>query len=120
MLYGQRDYWPDGSYITTEWFVVAWVPIIPPCSKRISYTKDSDYAKYDASEGFYVYETLGVDRRQALFIYLWLTCVVGPFIILGLFQDALIKKFGDEDLVGALCSDLLELPSCSRISCDVG
>src|SRR5271155_5790405 len=33
MVYGQRDYWPDGSYITSEWFVLAWVARI--ASRRV-------------------------------------------------------------------------------------
>jgi hypothetical protein len=35
-----------------------------------------------------VYETTGVDYRQASFVYLWLACVIGPFIIWDVFQDA--------------------------------
>jgi hypothetical protein len=62
MLYGERDYWPDGSHITTEWFVLAWLPIIPLYSKRISYTRGG-YARYDARGGFYVHETMGVDPK---------------------------------------------------------
>jgi hypothetical protein len=82
--------------------VVAWVPIIPLCSKRISDIRTNDFAKYDASGGFYLYETMGVDHRQALFVYLWFACVFGPFIIWGSFQDAL-SKLGIDDLAAALC-----------------
>jgi hypothetical protein len=102
MVVGERDYWPDGSYVTTEWFVLAWLPIIPLSSKRISYTRNSDYATYDTSGGFYVYETMGVDRKQALFVYVWLASVFGPFIVWGVFQDALAKMLGDEDLAAGL------------------
>jgi hypothetical protein len=102
MLYGQRDYWPDGSYITTEWFVMLWVPIIPLCSKRISDIKTNDFAKYDASGGFYVYETMGVDYKQAQFVYLWFACLFGPSIICAGFEDSL-KKLGMDDLAAALC-----------------
>jgi hypothetical protein len=101
MLYGQRDYWPDGSYITTEWFVMLWVPIIPLCSKRISDIKTNDFAKYDASRGFYVYETMGVDYTQAQFVYLWLACVFAPVIIWAGFEDTL-KKHGMDDLAAAV------------------
>ncbi len=31
--YGERDYWPDGSFVTTEWFVIAWIPLLPTGSK---------------------------------------------------------------------------------------
>jgi hypothetical protein len=102
-VYGERDYWPDGSYVTTEWFVIAWMPIIPLYSKRISYTQNSDYAKYDAREGFYIYETTGVHLRQAIFVYLWLASVVGPLVVLLKFLDALTKLFGDEDRAAGVC-----------------
>src|SRR5882724_2920451 len=88
MVYGERDYWPDGSYVTTEWFVIAWMPIIPLYSKRISYAQNSDYAKYDEREGFYIYGTTGVDRRQATFVYLWLALVAGPLVVFFTFHDA--------------------------------
>jgi len=102
MVYGHRLYWPDGSYITTECFVVAWVPIIPLCSKRISEIKTNDFAKYDASGGFYLYETMGVDYRQAQFVYLWFACLFGPSIIWAGFEGTL-KKLGLDDLAEALC-----------------
>jgi hypothetical protein len=99
MTYGQRDFWPDGSFVTTEWFVLAWVPLIPICSKRVSYTRGSDYATYDANGGFYVYETMAIDRRQALFTYVWLVCVLGPIIVC----TTLFSDLGDEDRAAAVC-----------------
>ena|ERR1700722_13394667 len=97
MAYGQRDYWPDGSFVTTEWFVLAYVPIIPICSKRISYTRNSDYATYDRSGGYFVYETTAVDRKQAVYVYLWLASVIAPLLIWSTFQTPLAKILGDED-----------------------
>jgi hypothetical protein len=32
---GQRDFWPDGSYVTTEWIVVLFLPLIPLRSVRV-------------------------------------------------------------------------------------
>ena len=119
MVYGERDYWPDGSFVTTEWFVLAWLPIIPLCSKRISYTQNSDYAKYDAREGFYVYETTGVDRRQALFVYLWLASLVAPFVILGTFLEAVARIVGDEERAAGLCLTFAAVAFVFP-SCDVG
>jgi hypothetical protein len=34
-LVGRRDFWPDGSYVTTEWIVAMFVPLIPLRSLRI-------------------------------------------------------------------------------------
>jgi hypothetical protein len=95
-VYGERDYWPDGSFVTTEWFFIAWIPLIPICSKRISYTHNSDYAVFDP-DGYYVYETMGVNRRQVIYTYLWIASVVAPIALWGTFQEALTTRFGDED-----------------------
>jgi hypothetical protein len=109
MVYGERDYWPDGSFVTTEWFVLAWVPIFPLCSKRISYKPDNPYARFDAAGGFYVYETLGVDRLQSFFVYLWFLCVIGPLVIWANFQDALSRMVGDENWAAGLCLAFMAL-----------
>jgi hypothetical protein len=34
-LYGKSDPRDDGSYVTTEWFTVFFVPILPVCSYRV-------------------------------------------------------------------------------------
>jgi hypothetical protein len=102
MVYGDRDYWPDGSFITTEWFVVAFVPISPIISKRISYTRNSDYATYDRS-GYYIYELLPLNRKQVVSTYGWFVSVFAPLILWGAYQDLLVKKVGDEDWAAGLC-----------------
>ena len=101
MTYGEREYWPDGSFVTTEWFVLGWIPIIPLGSKRIAYTRNSDYATYDASGGYWVFETMGVNRKQALFVYLWFVSILGPIVVWGTFQNPLAKLFRDEDRAAA-------------------
>src|SRR5882672_2971567 len=101
MVYGERDYWPDGSFVTTEWFVIAFVPLVPVISKRIGYTRSSDYATYDAS-GYWVYNTLPLDRRQVLFTYAWFASFVAPIILSANFQDSLAKIFGNEDKAAGL------------------
>lgn len=102
MVYGERDYWPDGSFVTTEWFAVAWVPIIPIIGKRISYTQNTDYAVFDPS-GYYVYETLPLNRKQVLCTYGWFAGVVAPLVVWGYFQDSLARALGSDDQGAALC-----------------
>ena len=101
MMYGERDYWPDGSFVTTEWFVMAYVPIVPIISRRISYTQNSDYATYDHG-GFYVYEILPLDRKQVLCTYGWFVSFVAPFVVWGTYQDVLAKQLGDAELAAGL------------------
>lgn len=103
MVYGERDYWPDGSFITTEWFVLGYVPLIPICSKRISYRSDNPHAPFDADGGFYVYKMLGVDRRQALYVYLWLVGVVAPLVVWSCFENVLIALAGSKDRSAFTC-----------------
>jgi hypothetical protein len=101
-IYGERDYWPDGSFVTTEWAVLAWVPIFPTFSKRIAYTNESNpFATYDAS-GYFIYETTAPNLRQVLSVYGWFASLIAIAIGFGQFQDYLARKVGDEDLAAAL------------------
>lgn len=47
--YGQRDFRPDGTYLTTEWFAVLFFPVIPLRSLRMKYTGEKMYAIYEVS-----------------------------------------------------------------------
>jgi Na+/melibiose symporter-like transporter len=96
MVYGERDYWPDGSFVTTEWFVVAYLPIAPIISKRISYTRNSDYATYNSS-GYWVYQILPNNRKQVLSIYLWFASLLALFFGWIYFQTAIEMWIGDAD-----------------------
>jgi hypothetical protein len=102
MVYGERDYWPDGSFVTTEWFVAAYVPVFPIISKRISYTRNSDHSVYD-NNGYFVCELLPLDRRQVASVYAWFAAVLGPVIVWGMYQDELTRLLGNEDWAAGLC-----------------
>ena len=102
-IYGERDYWPDGSYVTTEWVVMAWVPISPVLIKRIAYTNEGrPYAIRDAS-GYYVCETTSPNRNQVVSVYGWFASMIGIFVGFSRFQDAVTRIVGDEDRAAALC-----------------
>ena len=34
-VYGKRDFWTDGSFVTTKWITFLWVPLIPLRSLRV-------------------------------------------------------------------------------------
>jgi hypothetical protein len=38
-IYGKDDEAPDGSYVTTKWFVILFLPIVPLGSYRVSESK---------------------------------------------------------------------------------
>jgi len=34
-IYGERDFLPDGSFVTTKWVIFLWIPILPLSSMRV-------------------------------------------------------------------------------------
>jgi hypothetical protein len=40
--YGKRDFRSDGSWLTTKWFVIFWIPIFPIRSLRIAWAFDEN------------------------------------------------------------------------------
>src|SRR5579872_6412107 len=79
-LYGARDFRPDGSYITTEWFVVAYVPIVPLKSMRIRPGAGGKYYGLYNSSTYYILEKTGIDGRQILFIYAWFAAFIAAVV----------------------------------------
>jgi hypothetical protein len=106
--YGERDHWPDGSFVTTEWFVVAYLPISPSVSMRVSYTRSSPYARYDR-EGYYIHETLPANRKQVVGTYLWFASVIATIVLWAEFQNDLEKYVGDADNAAGLWLLLLAI-----------
>jgi hypothetical protein len=96
MAYGERDHWPDGSFITTEWFVFAYLPVSPSVSMRISYTRNSPFAKYD-SAGYYIYETLPANRKQVFSTYLWFVSIIATVVLMANYQNVLTPVIGVAD-----------------------
>ena len=74
-LYGERDYLPDGSYITTKWIVFMWVPLIPIRSLRVKW-KGMDTTGGGVSEitteEYIVYSTQRPSLKQVLSVYMFL------------------------------------------------
>ena len=67
--YGCKDVGPDGSYVTTEWFVLWYVPLIPLRSYRVLPTKNSTNLLVYQSQKYLVGK-IPLDRRQVLNGYL--------------------------------------------------
>jgi hypothetical protein len=101
-FYGEREYEPDGSFVTTEWFTLAYLPIFPITSKRMCAYPKGDLSTYDAS-GYFVHEILPLNLNQVVAVYGWFAAIFAPIIVWGTFQDALTKMVGDEDLAAGLC-----------------
>lgn len=75
--YGTR-WLPDGTYITTKWFVFVYVPIIPLGSVRVLEASDP-YGSSAASGQKLSVQEVPLDWRMVLRSYAW---VVGAAIVL--------------------------------------
>ena len=87
MFCGCDDIRPDGSYITTEWIVFAWIPIIPVNSFRVI-----DGAKHGIPIIYYrreygVIEKLPIQDRQVAKVYLTILAFIVVFALLYLWAE---------------------------------
>lgn len=113
---GQRDFRSDGSYITTEWIILAYLPIAPLRSHRLirNPSQDRNLLVY-MSHGYVMVETLPVDKRQLLSVYgyflLYLVWIILTIRLMVAFQS---HWPGHEQLLVVagvlLCGSLLLLP----------
>jgi hypothetical protein len=68
---GKRDFLLDGTYITTAWLTVCWIPVAPLESYRISSRGLSS---------FLIHEVLPLNRKQVAFTYSYAILYVGCFV----------------------------------------
>lgn len=109
MTYGQRDYWPDGSFITTQWIVMAWVPIAPLSSMRLTRSNEGKPFARRNSEGYYIYEETAPNTKQVVSVYCWLASVIGIFVAFTKGQGYVERILGDAGSVVMLLILLIVL-----------
>jgi len=89
----------------------------PIISKRISYTRNSDYAIYDPG-GYYVNEPLPLNQKQVASTYAWFASLLVWLFTSIYFGDALEKRIGDADTAAGLwlttLAGLLAMPFLLR------
>ncbi len=69
-LVGERDFHPDGSHLTTEWFVLFMLPIVPLRSLRvIPAGVDQQHGPLTLREHYHVIEKKLPCARQVLSVY---------------------------------------------------
>ncbi len=100
---GQRDFRPDGSYLTTEWFCFG-VPLFPLDSFRVI-RGGAQHPWYGRSETAYtICEKRRIDWRQALCTYIFMVCYTAWIVLVG-FQffehSAALKRYSDTLFTGA-------------------
>ncbi|HZX30254.1 MAG TPA: hypothetical protein VFF03_02785 [Rhodocyclaceae bacterium] len=64
-FYGKRDFQSDGSYVTTKWFILAFLPIFPSYSLRVI---PEDEGLFPATR-FHIVENLSICWAQVLSTY---------------------------------------------------
>ena len=101
-LYGRRDFFPDGSFVTTQWFAFMWVPHVPMWSKRVSVYQTSVNAVRDPT-GWWVHDVTAPNLKQVLCVYAWCASMVAIALLYNQFQDVLSTILGDENRAAGLC-----------------
>lgn len=80
VFYGERDYWPDGSYVTTRWFALCYVPLVPLESLRLREvgTSKTEYRGpiVSTSQDYQIYRAGEPHKVQVLSVYAFLVCFV--------------------------------------------
>jgi hypothetical protein len=74
-LYGARDFWPNGSHVTTEWVVIVWFPVVPLKSIRILPTGRNENYFFYRSTAYSIVGRQGLNLRQVLSVYGWVGLV---------------------------------------------
>lgn len=69
MDYGQRDFRPDGSYVTTTWFVCLYLPILPIYSKRLLPTREVKYYSTRGKRTYVLLEKTRPNGKQVVSVY---------------------------------------------------
>lgn len=91
--YGQRDFRPDGSYVTTNFFCLAFFPVLPLHSVRV--IPDPKNSAMPFSKNYYaILEKRWPHPLQVLSIYLWAATAAVMGIIFFWKIEPLLKERG--------------------------
>ena len=108
-FYGECDFQPNGSYVTTCWFIIAFLPIIPLYSARI-FSADSGFFSTN-----YQYEKLPINWLQVLRIWLFVIRAHCGVFVLFVFVDAYgILKGYEKSVFAAYVIGVLMVPYLLR------
>ena len=80
MNYGQRDFRPDGSYVTTLWVVCLYLPVIPIHSKRVRPTGEVKYHALFPKRTYHLLEKTKPNLNQVASVYAWFAVELAIFI----------------------------------------
>lgn len=85
-FYGATDYGSDGSYVTTNWFVIFYLPIAPIESFRVIEEDSTNLIVYNSQQ--YRAVKVRLHKQQILKTYCWTYGIIGLIVL-----SALIFKW---------------------------
>lgn len=69
-FYGKRDFHRDGTYVTTEWIVFLYIPLIPIRSLRVKYLGPVPFRVLPGtSDSYAIRERTALNLRQVIYTY---------------------------------------------------
>ena len=85
-LFGHSDIRPDGSYVATEWFTIAWIPVFPVCRYRVIKNEEAVNPLNPIHQEYTILEKMQLSVVTAGIGYtimtgLWLLAVGFAFVI---------------------------------------
>jgi hypothetical protein len=106
VFYGASKRRTDGSFITTQWFTILYIPVVPIQSYRVtrlaSATKNYG-ASITTTVNYAILEKFKLDLRQVLIVFLYLL----GYIVCVSFVFGLIDKMGAAHANKSFGSDIL-------------
>jgi hypothetical protein len=80
-LYGRRNPAADGSFLTTKWVVLFWIPLIPLKSLRVKYVGETTIL-FGWSRKYFVLSESRCDIRQVMYTYSFiLSFMIGAWVL---------------------------------------
>jgi hypothetical protein len=109
--YGMRDFRKDGTYITTEWFVILHIPVIPLRSLRVRGRSGFSVVVF-SSRSYSIYSKGSPNLKQVLFTYSYLLLIAAwIFFVCALCSKTLSTSGSNSPAVSlAVISFLLPAP----------
>jgi hypothetical protein len=89
--YGTKDRYPDGSFITTEWFILLYLPIIPIRSMRVIFGGRRG-GLFSTSMSYIVVEEIKLDWQQVLSTYFVVIATAFLAYLCGMFASSLVSQ----------------------------
>jgi hypothetical protein len=80
MYYGKRDFGVDGSYVTTQWIVVAYLPVVPIRSVRMREMGGTTYISMKRRKKAILLAKMRPDWLQVTYVYSFFAVEVGLIV----------------------------------------